>query len=539
MADSQPFPERYDELHTSLKNELGEILRKSKLIVGPTTRFILNTMVVTDTELIRKEIIGEKNDKPRKVVLMVGETGSGKTSLINAMINYILGVRWEHKIWLEAAEANENQTESQTTAVTVYEVYAKGSPFSLTVIDTPGQGDTRGLDKDKLIPETLQLLFRSEEGIHEIDAVCLVLKATDARLHERQLYILDEVLSLFGKDIEKHITILITNANKTIPKKALACIKEAKIPCAKTTNDQPVYFKFNNCQSESYDEEDREIYKESWDSGIENFQGFFAYLNGIHPKSLNMTEGVLRARKQLDANVNNFMYRIKLTEIKKQELTQTKEALNKLENYREKHKNFEYEVDEPDWKLVKIKSSWWHLTTQATRCTVCKENCHYPGCWWVSDLSKCSVMSEQGKCIVCTEECLYTNHKKDDYIYEIKTKRVTRTKEDLKKKYENDFEDKKKLETKLENEIKCLETEKIRLVEECYQCFERLMETALKSTSMSSIQHLDFIIEKMKETGKQERVLKLEELKRRAQEENKGLFGRLCHQINKLWKDSA
>ncbi|XP_016374383.1 uncharacterized protein LOC107713403 [Sinocyclocheilus rhinocerous] len=218
---------RYDELDTSLKNDLSEILRKSKSIVGPTTRFILNTMVVADTELIRKEIIGEKNDKHSKVVLMVGETGSGKTSLINAMINYILGIRWEHKIWLEAAEAYENQTESQTTAVTVYEVYAKGSPFSLTVIDTPGQGDTRGLDKDKLIPETLQLLFRSEDGLHEIDVVCLVLKATDARLHERQLYILDEVLSLFGKDIEKHITILITNANKTVPKKPLECIKKA------------------------------------------------------------------------------------------------------------------------------------------------------------------------------------------------------------------------------------------------------------------------------------------------------------------------
>ncbi|XP_016374382.1 uncharacterized protein LOC107713401 [Sinocyclocheilus rhinocerous] len=252
-----------------------------------------------------------------------------------------------------------------------------------------------------------------------------------------------------------------------------------------------------------------------------------------------MTEGVLRARKQLDANVNNFMYRIKLTELKKQELKQTKEALKKWENYREENKNFEHEVDEPYKELVKIKLPWWYLTTQATRCTVCEENCHYPGCWWVSNLSKCSVMSEQGKCTVCTKKCLPTKHEKDDYIYEIKTKRVKRTKEDLKKKYEKEFRDKKKLETKLENEIKWEEAEKIRLVEECYQCFEKLMETALKSTSMSSIQHLDFMIEKMKETGKQERVLKLEELKRRAQEENKGLIGRLCHQINVLWKDSA
>ncbi|XP_058629511.1 uncharacterized protein LOC131539172 [Onychostoma macrolepis] len=422
MANSQPFSERYDELDAPLKNELSEILSKSKSIVGPTTRIILNTTVVTEGELLRKEIIGEKNDyKPRKVILMVGETGTGKTSLINAMINYILGVRWEHKIWLEVAEVSENQTESQTTAVTVYEVFPKGSPFSLTIIDTPGQGDTRGLDKDKLVPEILQLLFRSEDGIHDIDAVCLVLKATDARLHERQLYILDEVLSLFGKDIEKHITILITNAHKTVPKKALDCIKVAKIPCAKTTNGQPVYFKFNNCQSDSYDEEDRENYKDLWDSGIENFQQFFAYLNGIPPKSLNMTEGVLRARKQLDANVNNLKDRIKLAELRKQELEQTKNALQDCENYRQKHKNFEYEVDEPYKELVKINSSWWHLTTQATRCTVCEENCHYPGCWWVSNLSKCSVMTN-GECTVCSKNCSHTKHEKDDQIYKIRTK---------------------------------------------------------------------------------------------------------------------
>lgn len=527
---------RYDELDAPLKNELSEILSKSKSIVGPTTRIILNTTVITEGELLRKEIIGEKNDyKPRKVILMVGETGTGKTSLINAMINYILGVRWEHKIWLEVAEVSENQTESQTTAVTVYEVFPKGSPFSLTIIDTPGQGDTRGLDKDKLVPEILQLLFRSEDGIHDIDAVCLVLKATDARLHDRQLYILDEVLSLFGKDIEKHITILITNANKTVPKKALDCIKVAKIPCAKTMNGQPVYFKFNNCQSDSYDEEDREIYKDLWDSGIENFQQFFAYLNGIPPKSLNMTEGVLRARKQLDANVNNLKDRIKLAELRKQELEQTKNALQDCENYRQEHKDFEYEVDEPYKELVKINSSWWHLTTQATRCSVCEENCHYPGCWWVSNLSKCSVMTKEGKCTVCSKNCPHTDHMKDDQIYKIRTKRVKKTKEDLKKKYENEWADKKNLEAKLENEIKQEEAEKIRLVEECYQCFEKLTETALKSTSMSSIQHLDFMIEKMKETGKQERVLKLEELKRRAQEENKGLFGKLYQRMNP-WK---
>ncbi|KAL0157147.1 hypothetical protein M9458_048393, partial [Cirrhinus mrigala] len=138
-------------------------------------------------ESLKKKSIGQKNeDKPRKVILMVGETGAGKSTLINAMINYIMGVRWEHKIWLEVSEISDEQTKSQTKEVTVYEVYAQDSPFSLVVIDTPGFGDTEGFDKDKRIAEALQQLFRSEDGIHEIHAVCLVLKAADARLHQRQ-----------------------------------------------------------------------------------------------------------------------------------------------------------------------------------------------------------------------------------------------------------------------------------------------------------------------------------------------------------------
>lgn len=53
------------------------------------------------------------------------------------------------------------------------------------------------------------------------------------------------------------------------------------------------------------------------------------------------------------------------------------------------------------------------------------------------------------------------------------------------------------------------------------------MDTALKSTSISSFIHLDFMIEKVKETGNQERAQKLEELKMRVIEENQGPVGRL------------
>ncbi|XP_055037919.2 uncharacterized protein [Misgurnus anguillicaudatus] len=504
-----------------MTNELSKILKNSISKEGPTTRYILNTTKIAEQNLLRKERIGEKNDeRPHKIILLVGETGTGKTTLINAMVNYIMGVKWEDRIWLEISDVLDGK--SQTAAVTVYEIFARESPFSLTIIDTPGFGNTQGREKDKLIAEALQQLFRSEDGIHEIDAVCLVLKASESRLHERQRYIQDEIMSLFGKNLNQNIIILLTNSNENIPKKLLHFIKASKIPCAKMKDDQPVYFKFDNCQSECCDEEDRESYKSSWNQGIENFKLFFDYLNGVIPISLNMTEGVLRARKQLNENVNNLKKKLSELLEQKRKAEQTKKALETLEEYRRTMNNFEYTDLEFYEDAVNIELSWWHLWW-AIRCTQCQENCTYPGYWWFTFLFWFRVMTWRN-CTVCSGKCHYTKHVKDDKIYDIVSRKVKKTEENMKEKYEKDFREQQSLMCRLENKIKQTDAERIRLVEECYQCLEKLMETALKFTSMSTYKHLDFMIEKVKETGKQERVQKLEELQIRAEEENKGLI---------------
>ena len=65
------------------------------------------------------------------------------------------------------------------------------------------------------------------------------------------------------------------------------------------------------------------------------------------------------------------------------------------------------------------------------------------------------------------------------------------------------------------------EKEKYQVLDESFQQVVRLEQITLTVDSLSTLVHLDFLIEKMKEKGDTEKIQKLEEMKRRM-EEDKG-----------------
>jgi len=77
---------------------------------------------------IKKITFGERDKtKPHKTILMVGETGTGKTKLINTMINYMLDVQREDKVWFEITDDQSDPTSvhSQTSSITVCFIYKR------------------------------------------------------------------------------------------------------------------------------------------------------------------------------------------------------------------------------------------------------------------------------------------------------------------------------------------------------------------------------------------------------------------------------
>lgn len=78
------------------------------------------------------------------MLLIVGETGSGKTTLINAMTTYLMGINFEDKIRIKLIknESTKYETQSQTKYVTIYYLKSRKIARPIIFIDTPGFGDT-------------------------------------------------------------------------------------------------------------------------------------------------------------------------------------------------------------------------------------------------------------------------------------------------------------------------------------------------------------------------------------------------------------
>ncbi|KAK7123300.1 hypothetical protein R3I93_021649 [Phoxinus phoxinus] len=435
------------------------------------------------------------------------------------MINYMLGVQRKDKVWFEITDdqSDRSSAHSLTSSITVYGFYLQESKTDLTIIDTPGYGDTRGVEKDKEIAESLLSLCESAEGIHEVDAVCLVMMAHQNRLSDRQRYIFDAVQSLFGRDIAENIVLLFTHSDGARPKNALTAVKEAKVKCAVNEQNQPVFFLFNNRQSEAADEEYEMMQEQSWNLSFKGMEGLFKFLDNIKPKTLKMTQDVLQKRKQLDAKLNNLQSRVEVMKLKQNELKQTQEALRKNKKNVEENKNFEYEVEVAYKEKVDIDPA---VAYKAVCCSVCEENCHYPGCWLARDPSWCEVMKDE-HCTVCTDKCHYSEHVKEAKIYVTKIKKEKRTYRDLKKKYEDKIGHGVSVVKKLEEELQELEKEKIKLVIEAFHCVETLERIALNTVSLFILQHIDVLIEKLKEINEPEKAEILEDIKTRAGEKKK------------------
>lgn len=294
-------------------------------------------------------------------ILFVGQTGSGKSTIINGYLNFLLGVLstnvHRYKIVIGDAEKEKDQTKSQTNDLTIYDVESLLYPNKIfRLIDTPGFGDTgnltidiNNLDKnnvDKSYFDKFETFFKEKLKNGKLHAVCFVLKSSENRFNIYQKLIFETITNLFGKDAVKNFLAIFTFSDgEENPNSKMLMMNNYEIFKEKENSKTSWYWCFN-CQKYFCEVKSR-VERSLFEFNIENFINFTSKIFLIQPIDIEMTQRNLTLKKQLTSIKDSIknqhlnpllieynLFNEKLTELNDQKnvVQQEKNNLKQLEN---------------------------------------------------------------------------------------------------------------------------------------------------------------------------------------------------------------
>ena len=169
-------------------------------------------------------------------VLILGETGVGKSTWINAIANY-LGYKTladaisgnlkvpipssfvhvdedgtEVKVTIGNQSKNEILQDGQSATQRPKEYVFETAKSVIHFIDTPGVGDVRGNQKDM---ENFDNILTFLLAYEKINGVCVLLKPNSSRLTVAFRFCVLELLTHLHKSLEQNILFCFTNSRST------------------------------------------------------------------------------------------------------------------------------------------------------------------------------------------------------------------------------------------------------------------------------------------------------------------------------------
>ena len=470
------------------KNDImNALIKKSKKI--KSTDF--DCYAYPTEKILVREYEKEKFDKmhPKRIIFL-GETGSGKSTLINAMVNYAAGVDMNDTVRFKLI------TGEDTNEITGYFIGDENSMFDypLLIWDTPGFGDT-GTNENNIIEKVNELLKKEKECA----AICFVVKGNVTRLTEIHQYIIHNVLNFFGKDVRKNMYILATHGDFTRPC-VLNALKESDFPF-----HEDRWLEFNNSELFKTRNKRNQHSQEYWDYTVRNVVGFHNKLAHEQLTSLAATCQVIEEKEKLKRNIKAISEEI---DRKFTREDQIKEYSRKIEV--EKRKIREYTKMVSAGTKIKIPTN--NITTFCTNCTfTCHEDCSIAD---NSDKARCWAMTN-GYCRTCPKNCKWDWHQNQPFIYKDKD---TKTVEAFPEKKE-EFEEATKLLDEFEGKKNSLETEKqsyeqnlCKLVEEMRAQSQSLKEMAILEHPMEMSEYFKKLAEEERKKGNLEKAEEYEKL---------------------------
>ena len=158
---------------------------------------------------VKDAISNQQGDYPYKM-LLVGETGSGKTSFLNLLCNYNLVLTLGYEVGVEQfhefndislENARSKQMETKTKDAKMYNVEFRG--LKMAVVDTPGIGDYRGM---KAGVYHVEKIFEALKVVEYVNCICLIINGRLSLMSA-----LSEVTSILPKEVLNNFIVVFTN----------------------------------------------------------------------------------------------------------------------------------------------------------------------------------------------------------------------------------------------------------------------------------------------------------------------------------------
>ena len=326
-----------------------------------------------DLESMNQQLSSWKRTVKETNIVILGETGVGKSTWINAIANYYSFETLQEaidakdmKVCIPSTFTQNSRTGGMQTvsvgSASKNEVQEAGQSATqmprayrinfgkqlITLLDTPGLADTRGLEKDK---ENVENILGHLSHYDKIHGICILLKSNNSRLSATFIFCVTEFLRHLHKSAAENIVFCFTNTRNTLyePGDTLPTLKQLLselkgVSLSLTEYNQFCFdneaFRFLACLKSGiqFNEKDIDTFSSSWTRSVDETKRLFQYVGWLTAHSINQTlsindarRAILELSKPLAETARNIEKNIELADTRAKELQESNKTAEELQ----------------------------------------------------------------------------------------------------------------------------------------------------------------------------------------------------------------